>query len=76
MSRYMSKSQVVADFVDVAYEAGARFPKGDMIGWRMAWSEHLDRLCREGYISPKNCERGWVAPRSIPRILTMTRRSR
>ena len=74
--RYLTKAEAVKDFVESAIDANIDFPKGDMIGWRMAWNEHFDRLCRGGYVSPGDCERGWLAPDSIPRRLIMTRHGR
>lgn len=71
--RYWTKKDAVRSFVETLEEVGADFPRGDSIGWRMAWNEHFDRLCRDGVIRPSDCSRGWTAPRGIPRHLIMTR---
>jgi hypothetical protein len=70
--RKFDKRRAVEDFFDVLDETGVVFPKGDYIGWRMAWNEHFDRLCRAGVIPQGACDRGWLAPK-MPRRFQATK---
>jgi hypothetical protein len=68
--RKMNRADATRSFFDLLEETDTRFPRGDSIGWRMAWSEHIDHLARDGYLTERAAQRGWVAPKMPHRFVT------